>query len=661
VDLHVERLAGFDRTTWHASGTAVRAVDRAGRMELGTRSFGDRAGRLGAWVLLFLVMILMSALPKFHTGAYRQRPGESRGAAIERLFRTVRSEDARVHMAPGSDVGWFIDYMDYQHVLGALGVRRRPGAVAIGFAYIWPILLALCLIALRWPQWARPTAWSVNALLLGSALDVAFGPIEEVEGMRRLWRIGAPWDSIAALAPGAILSLALGAVFGLVLPFAFGRFIERRANGAYQIYRGLALGADGREPSFRMRVERVGFLLSGLQATIFVAMFSLGLFEMLLRSEEVVGEARAEAACREARRAQEAGRPWEAAAHFERALQHFGGLLASHPDDPTYHSRTGAARNDLALLLISQSGSLERARTLAERAIADQEAALRVDPGNATYRRFLGNHHDVLARVLNRLPGDSEWSAIEWHWRRAEELYEALLADRPDDVALRSIAGTVASDLGDVLRVQGDYPAAREAYKKAITAYEPLVRARPAVLEYRSRLGGMLNNLGLVLHGQGRYEAAVERFREAIGHQRTVFERAPGSSQYRQFLSNHYSGLGTSLRAMGRIGEAVEATRERTKLWPGEPDQLYAAAGELALCLPALGRQPARLSPVGASLRERLAGEAVSALRQAVAAGYRDLARLRSDTSLEPLRSCPEFQLLMMDLAMPAQPFARAP
>ena len=46
-------------------------------------------------------------------------------------------------------------------------------------------------------------------------------------------------------------------------------------------------------------------------------------------------------------------------------------------------------------------------------------------------------------------------------------------------------------------------------------------------------------------------------------------------------------------------------------------------------------------------------------LRQAVAAGYRNLALMRKDDDLDPLRSRPDFQMLMMDLDMPRDPFAR--
>ncbi len=47
-------------------------------------------------------------------------------------------------------------------------------------------------------------------------------------------------------------------------------------------------------------------------------------------------------------------------------------------------------------------------------------------------------------------------------------------------------------------------------------------------------------------------------------------------------------------------------------------------------------------------------------LRQAVATGYRSAAVYRHEPALGPLRRRDDFQLLMMDLAMPAAPFAAA-
>jgi hypothetical protein len=44
-------------------------------------------------------------------------------------------------------------------------------------------------------------------------------------------------------------------------------------------------------------------------------------------------------------------------------------------------------------------------------------------------------------------------------------------------------------------------------------------------------------------------------------------------------------------------------------------------------------------------------------LRRAVAAGFADIAHIRADPDLDPLRSRADFQTLLMDLAFPTNPF----
>ena len=44
-------------------------------------------------------------------------------------------------------------------------------------------------------------------------------------------------------------------------------------------------------------------------------------------------------------------------------------------------------------------------------------------------------------------------------------------------------------------------------------------------------------------------------------------------------------------------------------------------------------------------------------LRQAIDGGYRNLAIIRNDSDLDPLRSSADSQMLLQDLAFPAEPF----
>ena len=53
------------------------------------------------------------------------------------------------------------------------------------------------------------------------------------------------------------------------------------------------------------------------------------------------------------------------------------------------------------------------------------------------------------------------------------------------------------------------------------------------------------------------------------------------------------------------------------------------------------------------------ADRAMEQLRRAVGMGYRNLGSFRTEAALGPLRDRSDFQLLMMDLAMPADPFPR--
>jgi hypothetical protein len=50
--------------------------------------------------------------------------------------------------------------------------------------------------------------------------------------------------------------------------------------------------------------------------------------------------------------------------------------------------------------------------------------------------------------------------------------------------------------------------------------------------------------------------------------------------------------------------------------------------------------------------------QAIEALSRAAGMGFRDAYKWRTDSALEPLRSRDDFQLLLMDMAFPPEPFA---
>jgi hypothetical protein len=105
--------------------------------------------------------------------------------------------------------------------------------------------------------------------------------------------------------------------------------------------------------------------------------------------------------------------------------------------------------------------------------------------------------------------------------------------------------------------------------------------------------------------------------------------------------------------------EAVASLRRAVAIWYRLPSPTPLNLYNLACChatLAGLAGEPG--SGITPAEGRAQSDRAVDWLRQAVDAGYRKLAVLRTDHDLDPLRSRDDFQLPMMDLAMPAEPFA---
>jgi hypothetical protein len=149
---------------------------------------------------------------------------------------------------------------------------------------------------------------------------------------------------------------------------------------------------------------------------------------------------------------------------------------------------------------------------------------------------------------------------------------------------------------------------------------------------------------------QKRWGAAHDRLVEAIRYQRVALKGNPRNPVYRQYLRNHLTNLAATSLALRKPAEAAEATREMVSLSPGDSERLYDAACYLARCVPLAAERPDA---------SRYADEAFTLLKRAVAAGWKNAAHTATDSDLDPLRAREDLQLLMMDLAFPADPFIR--
>src|SRR5262249_25110709 len=137
---------------------------------------------------------------------------------------------------------------------------------------------------------------------------------------------------------------------------------------------------------------------------------------------------------------------------------------------------------------------------------------------------------------------------------------------------------------------------------------------------------------------------------KALAHQRKAIALAPQLVAYRRTLGKHYGTLAEIELAAARPAAAAAAALERGKLRPRDPNEQYLGGADLASAAALVGKGKERLAPEEEAERNRYADLAMAALRQAVAAGFSDRARLEQDRALAPLRAREDFRRLLADL-----------
>jgi serine/threonine-protein kinase len=327
--------------------------------------------------------------------------------------------------------------------------------------------------------------------------------------------------------------------------------------------------------------------------------------------------------------------PKGALAAYREAVAVFESLARRDPADPRWSNLLAAAHNDIGSILGDVEGPEPGLRELKEALAMHLELARR-HPTVSQYRDDLARTYMNVGH-LERKAGDRT-SALR-SMQRSLEIREGLARDNPGVFWNQNQLAASHLNIGLVQSESGDLPAAEGSFRRALEIQAPLVSAHPDKPRLANTMGLIAYRLGQVLVATGRPAEAVASIEDAIRRHRSASAQMPDSLEYRRRVADDQLAMARALRALGRRAEALAAIR--AGLNPDvDSSWLYEAAREAGQCGP------------------EAAGEAMAFLRRAVAAGFGDRPRLASDPELAPLRPHPDFRLLMMDLAFPAEPFA---
>jgi len=333
--------------------------------------------------------------------------------------------------------------------------------------------------------------------------------------------------------------------------------------------------------------------------------------------------------------------------HNGKALDLRKDLVAKmHGSSPTPFARRRAlavSYMNLARLALEVGDPL-RAQDFGQKAIHESEAAIAVDPTKAyDQRELLSASHLILARATAHL---GEEQQARDHLQKCIEVLQEWLKANPQNVYAQQELGRALDALGDFALEQRRFQEAQDHYSKAREVFEALHLKDPNNQEFEWYLANVNYHLGIVERLLGNKEAEQKSLAACVKTRAMLLKSDPKNIQRRIELMLVQARL-------GQHEEAGKIAREVCDFAPHHPGKLFEAACAFAQCIPSVvkDRAPAMLTPESQKRQEEYATNAVNALRQAIANGFKDLRGLQTAPDLEPLRENRGFQAILAQLA----------
>jgi tetratricopeptide (TPR) repeat protein len=216
-------------------------------------------------------------------------------------------------------------------------------------------------------------------------------------------------------------------------------------------------------------------------------------------------------------------------------------------------------------------------------------------------------------------------------------------------------------NLGNLLANTGRPSDAQAEYRQTLALFQKLADDNPAVPEYGNAVALCHGSVSDLLLRLGRPAEAQDGYERAVAISEPMVRENPTVPVYRNCLAKGLQGRAMARLALGDSAGAAPDIRRALGIWDGLPARSAQEWFATACCHAALARLAGReASGVSSSAAASEADTAMTLLIKAVGMGYTNVEAFRTETALDPLRARDNFRLLMMDLAMPAEPFAAA-
>ncbi len=350
------------------------------------------------------------------------------------------------------------------------------------------------------------------------------------------------------------------------------------------------------------------------------------------------------------------GKPAEAEAEYRTALGLRQKLADDEPAVNQFRNSLAYSHNHLGVLL-SQTGKPADAETEFRKALPMYQKLAVDNPAVTQFRDRLASSRTSFGILLSHRGKPAEASA---EFREALALQRKLADDNPALTEFRENLANTHLSFGNLLAATGKPVEAEAQENHALAIFQKLADDNPAVPYFSNCVASALNNLGAVIRPLGRAAEARDGFERAVTIRERLVKDNPNNTAYRSLLAYSLRRRGLANSDLGEFAAAADDARRAIGLFDGLPSRSGAEWFETACSHVALsglaGRAGAGVPASDAAIE---ADMAMPILSKAVGLGYRNAGLFRTEDVLDPLRGRPDFQLMLMDLAIPEDPFAR--
>ncbi len=275
-----------------------------------------------------------------------------------------------------------------------------------------------------------------------------------------------------------------------------------------------------------------------------------------------------------------------------------------------------------------------------------------VKPDDPRFQRELADAYNKTA-VLDLIAGRKDRASASH--RSALTILDTLVRLKPDDTEARLDLGRTLNNLG--VAVNRDHRRPAEALALFERAFENTAEAlalKPYDIQIGTTEATSARNLGLIYWELNRKQDAVAWLRKSNERLKVLSNDNPAIPDLQLAFFESSRTLGLSLLALGAPDETSKLMRQaRTaieRLPHTSAEDLFNLARVRAGCAALLEAEHSEPTDEEIEERRRDRDRAIDALRRALAAGFKDAARIQRADELTSLRGRSDYQLLMRDL-----------